>query len=110
MSRVAESAYGDALLQDLQPDLFRAPQALSPPGIPADLATLFEQIALDLIRRGIKCHSSDAILHRIRWFHHVERGDSNWKCNNNYTSILARWFIKKHPAYSTFFETRERAP
>lgn len=109
MSKVAEAAYGDVPFKELEPDLFSAPADDAPEGVPADLAALFEQIALELIgKHRMKHYSARAILHRIRWFHHVERGDADWKCNNNHTAKMARWFIKKHPQHAEFFKTRER--
>ena len=47
---------------------------------------LFEQLALQVRARGIEHFSADAILHRIRWEFHVERGDSEYKVNNNYSA------------------------
>lgn len=79
-----------------------------PVGVPADVASLFERLALELWRKGRKRFSADAILHRIRWEFTVER-DGDWKCNNNHTSQLARWLMKKHPHMEGFFETRERS-
>lgn len=78
-----------------------------PEGVPSDVASLFERLALQLWERGRRRFSADAILHRIRWEFTVER-DGEWKCNNNHTAVLARWFITKHPDKREFFETRER--
>ena len=77
-------------------------------GCPREVAYLFERIAMELHRSGRKSFSSDAILHRIRWYHHVERGDDSFKCNNNWTAVLARWFVHKHPECGGFFELRIR--
>lgn len=89
-----------------QPDLFSAMPMPRPNGVPPDVADLFERFALDLISNGWDRYSARAILHRIRWHHHVERGDRDFKCNNNWTPGLARWFHAKHPAHAEFFETR----
>lgn len=93
-------------------DLFNYQQAAPPDlpdGCPAEVASLFVRFAKDVKRRGFRRYSADAILHRIRWHMHIERGDREWKCNNNWTSGLARWAMHHHPAeLSEFFETRER--
>ena len=74
-----KDALGDRMFEDLQPDLFAQDLKVTVPnGVPEDLARLFEHVALDLTRR-MKRYSARAILHRIRWFHHVERGDVDWK-------------------------------
>lgn len=77
-----------------------------PVGIPADVCTLFEKLAIELRGSRWNRYSSDAILHRIRWHYHVERGDRTFKANNNWTAQLARWFMKRHPEMDGFFETR----
>lgn len=77
-----------------------------PVGVPHDVSALFEKLALDLIAQGWAKYSARAILHRIRWHHHVERGDRSFKANNNWTPTLSRWFMGKHQAYDGFFETR----
>lgn len=75
-------------------------------GIPGDVARLFEKLAFDIIEKGFDHYSSDAILHRIRWHYAIERGIRDFKCNNNWTSKLARWFVNKHPQHAKFFELR----
>lgn len=85
----------------------RASNSEPPEGVPSDVALLFEKLALQLWERGRRRFSADAILHRIRWEFTVER-DGEWKCNNNHTSVLARWFQTKHPDKAEFFETREK--
>lgn len=86
-----------------QLDLF----ATAPPAdVPAEVAAMFEQYAVQLIAAGFDRYSSDAILHRIRWTHHVERGDRDFAVNNNWSAPLARWFIAKHGR--KLFETREK--
>lgn len=76
--------------------------------IPDEVYQKFEELSLHLIRQGWRTYSSDAILHRIRWHMRVERGQRDFKCNNNWTAPLARWFMAKHPQHVGFFETRER--
>lgn len=103
MSRIAEQ------LQP-QPDLF-SPRprldTLMPDGIPIEVCVLFERLALQVSRNGYERYSSDAILHRIRWELQIEKGDREFKANNNWTAPLARWFLANHPDMPKFFETRQ---
>jgi hypothetical protein len=75
-------------------------------GIPDEVVHLFEKLALSLVARGYERYSADAILHRIRWHFQVERGMRDFKCNNNWTARLSRWFLDKYPVLNGFFETR----
>jgi hypothetical protein len=75
--------------------------------IPEQIQKMFDEIALDLISRGIERYSSDAILHRIRWHRQIEQGDRSFKCNDNWTPTLARRFVEKHPQHARFFEFRK---
>lgn len=77
-----------------------------PPGLPRDVCLLFERLAVEISGRGWKRYSSDAILHRIRWHHHIERGDRAFKANDHWTATLSRWFMNRHPELEGFFETR----
>lgn len=76
------------------------------PGVPADVCRLFIQYALQLKSRGIDRYSARAIIHRIRWHMHVERGDDEFKCNNNWTPRMARWAMREYPQLRGMFETR----
>lgn len=80
-----------------------------PPDVPTEVCDLFEKLALEVAARGFRRYSARAILHRIRWHHHIERGDDSFKCNNNWTARMARWFVVRHPNHSDFFELRERS-
>lgn len=79
-----------------------------PPGIPDHIRELFEHLAFRVIATGRRRYSARAILHRIRWEHEIEYGDTDFKVNNNYSARLARWFMAKHPHTAGFFELRER--
>jgi hypothetical protein len=83
-------------------DLFDGPK-----GVPADVAKLFEEMAFSVIKAGYDRYSARSIIHRIRWHYHIDRGVRTFKCNNNWTPALARWFMAKHPTRAGFFETRE---
>jgi hypothetical protein len=76
--------------------------------IPLDVITMFETLSLQVRDQGWEHYSSDAILHRIRWHFHVDKGDRTFKCNNNWTPDLARWMMQKHPDMDGFFRTRVR--
>ena len=77
-------------------------------GCPDDVRQLFDDYALKLISAGFTRYSARAILHRIRWHYHVEKGDREFKCNNNWTPKLSRDFMIKHNQ-DGFFATR-RSP
>jgi hypothetical protein len=79
-----------------------------PEGVPVDVCHSFEKLAIEVRALGFKRYSADAILHRVRWHMHVERGNRGFKANNNWSAPLARWFLKIHPEAAGFFELRER--
>lgn len=78
-----------------------------PAGIPIDVVKMFERFALEVIASGRRHYSARAILHRIRWYENIERRRDDFKCNNNWTPALSRWFMAKYPKHDGFFETRE---
>lgn len=86
----------------------RPRRAPYPDGVPADVCELFETLALRVYANGYKRYSADALLHRIRWEHHIERGNRAFKANDHWTAPLARWFLANHPDKKGFFELRER--
>jgi hypothetical protein len=75
-------------------------------GIPGEVVPLFEELALKLHDEGFARYSARAILHRIRWHYQVEQRRHDFKCNNNWTPRLSRWFMDEHPNLDGFFETR----
>lgn len=86
----------------------RASSSAPPEGIPLEVVTLFERLALQVAKAGHGRYSADAVLHQIRWTMHIERGDRDFSINNNWSSQLSRWFLAKHPELPKFFETREK--
>jgi hypothetical protein len=74
--------------------------------VPLEVLDLFERLTLKLIADGWERYSADAILHRVRWHFKVDKGNREFKCNNNWTSRLSRWFIEHHPQHDDFFELR----
>ena len=80
-----------------------------PIGVPIEVCDKFEEIALMLhTEHHFKRYSARAILHRIRWHFQIDRGRRGFKCNNNWTADMARWFIKRHPESPKFFGLREK--
>lgn len=77
-----------------------------PDGIPPAVCLVFEDFAKELRKMGFKRYSADAILHRARWAWQVERGEREFKINNNWAAPLARWFIARNPDAKDFFEFR----
>lgn len=88
------------------PDLFDWGKRKDVSGIPPDVVRLFEQLSIQIAERGFVKYSARAVLHRIRWHYHIDKGDKSFKCNNNWTPRLSRWFMDKHPELGEFFETR----
>jgi hypothetical protein len=77
--------------------------------IPLEVSSLFNDLATKLRNDGWEHYSADAILHRIRWHFQIERGRRDFKCNNNWTAVLARWWLERHPQHAGFFELRALA-
>lgn len=75
-------------------------------GIPPAVVQMFEQLSLKIYSMGFSRYSARAILHRIRWHYTIDQGDKDFKCNNNWTPRLSRWFMDTHPHVGEFFETR----
>lgn len=68
---------------------------------------LFRKLAHDLVcYKGFKKYSADAICHQIRWHYQVERGQHDFKMNNNFTSRFARKLMEEEPVFNGFFELR----
>lgn len=67
---------------------------------------LFREYAESIRSQGWPRYSSDAILHRIRWHHQVEKGERDFKLNDHYTSRYARLLMEIDPSFRGFFELR----
>lgn len=99
MSRIAEA---------FAPDLFAALRPTAyPDGVPRDVCDLFEKLALEVYAMGFDHYSARDLTARIRWHHQIDRGDREFRVNNNWSPALARWFISRHPSMDEFFELRE---
>lgn len=109
MGRLSDTALGgDLFVSPPTPGKVRESTLLGIDDVPLEVRGHFERLALEVAARGFTHYSSDAILHRIRWHYHVEKGDREFTCNNNWTAPLARWFIARHPDMAKFFELRVR--
>lgn len=97
-----------------QPDLF---DWTPPPGLERkfheydqanpEVWQMFKRFTFELIGRGVRHYSADAVLHRIRWETTLQHGDgSGFKCNNNFTALYARRFAREFPQYRDFFSFR----
>lgn len=60
-----------------------------------------------LQRRGFQRYGIKSLFEQVRWHFRVERGDEEFKLNNNYHSRYARKIIREHPDLDGFFELRE---
>jgi hypothetical protein len=77
--------------------------------IPEEVKELFSVLTYELIKRGWNHYSADAVLHRIRWHYHVEKGNREFKCNDHWTASLARWWLANNQNHPEFFELRALA-
>lgn len=73
-----------------------------------EVRDLFRRYTLQAIRAGRTHYSANAIFERIRWHYEVDRGEDDWKLNNNFRALYARQFMRDHPQYEGFFRTRTR--
>jgi len=64
-------------------------------------------LAFDLKERGFKRCGMKFLFERVRWFYWVERGDADFKLNNNFHSRYARKIMAEFPELEGFFEVRE---
>jgi len=80
-----------------------------PPDIPIEVCDKFLQLAHQAKAAHLRSYSADAVLHQIRWFFRVERSNSSFKCNNNWTAPLARWAMSTQPELKGFFRTRKKS-
>jgi hypothetical protein len=69
---------------------------------------LFEKFTLDVIGRGHKNYSANAVFERIRWHTDVEvEEEGEFKLSNNHRAYYARYFHWKHPEFDGFFRTKK---
>jgi hypothetical protein len=68
---------------------------------------LFKRFAAEVMGRGLKRFSADAIVQRIRWFVQVDTTGDEFKVNDNYSAYYARLLIRECPEFDGFFELRK---
>lgn len=76
--------------------------------IPEHIVKRFIELSHEARRAGFRRFSADAVLHRIRWYERVERGNREFKCNDHWTAPLARWTMLSAPELDGMFEIRKR--
>ena len=70
---------------------------------------MFEEFTFQMINRGFKNYSVNAIFERIRWEKDAGGdGENQFKIGNNYRAFYARRFMKKYPLHDGFFRTRKQ--
>lgn len=71
---------------------------------------LFVQFTFQMIHRGYKNYSVNAIFERIRWEKDSVGGDgiTLFKLNNNYRAFYSRRFMRLYPQHQGFFRTRQQ--
>ncbi len=57
---------------------------------------------------GYKKFGMRALWERMRWHFQVERGEEEFKLNNNFPPYYARFIMERNPDLAGFFETRDR--
>lgn len=70
---------------------------------------LFVRFCERLRGLGFKHYSADAVLHQIRWHHHVEYQRADFKINDHFSSRYARKLMAQRPEFAGFFELRRIA-
>lgn len=70
---------------------------------------LFVRFTKEVIDSGHSNYSVKAIFERIRWEFDVGGdGKTEFKINNNFTSLYGRRFMRMYPEYDGFFRTRKQ--
>lgn len=70
-----------------------------------DAMLLFQALGNRLVALGRK-FGIGFLAERIRWEYGVERGDAEFKINNNYRAYIARELVYRNPAWENFIEFR----
>lgn len=65
----------------------------------------FKAVAFDAMRMGFKTYGANGIFEIIRW-KRAERGDGEFKINNNFAPLFARLFANEFPQHENFFRFR----
>jgi len=68
---------------------------------------LFKKFTFQIIARGHKHFSADAIVHRIRWESSIETTDKDFKISNNHVMFYGRLFMSMYPEHKELFRTHD---
>lgn len=68
---------------------------------------LFSRFTFQLIKRGFKNYSADAVMHRIRWETNVETVGDKFKVNDHHVAFYSRLWMEVNPQHKGFFRTRK---
>ena len=66
----------------------------------------FKQVAFDAMNMGFSRYGANGIFEIIRW-KRAERGDDEFKINNNFAPLFARLFTNEYPHHEGFFRMRK---
>ena len=68
---------------------------------------LFKKFTFQAIGKGHQRLSAWMIANRIRWETQIETVNDDYKISNDYIALYSRKFMKDHPQYDGFFQTKE---
>lgn len=71
--------------------------------------SLFEELALRASRFGQRKFGVKALAERVRWEFSIERGQDEFKVNNNHVAHIARELIRRRPELAPCIELRGEA-
>lgn len=74
------------------------------------VAQALAEMAFALRNRGHDHFGMKALFEALRFQYALQTNDPNseFRLNNNYTALYARYLMKKYPELEGFFETRQR--
>jgi hypothetical protein len=73
-----------------------------------DVLAEFERRTMALYRAGQRRIGAKQVAEVVRYFGAVQSKGDRYKLNNNYTALLARLVIYRHPELAGAIETRKR--
>jgi len=68
---------------------------------------LLQKFTFQIIDKGYKNYSVNAVFERIRWHTATETSDPEFKLSNNHRAYYSRMFMDKYPEHEGFFRTKE---
>lgn len=89
------------LFEGIQDDKFKEYHEQNP-----HLYEAFKSVALDAMKMGFTNYGANGIFEIIRW-KRAERGEGEFKINNNYAPLFARLFVNEYPQHKDFFRFRK---